>query len=197
MRALILGLSALIIGLAVAIVLEVNSRSTPSRRAGAVFRPALLIADALPGEEAVYREQQGRGRTRTFAVTGIVPAAGGTQVPVVNIRQTTRDPRLPEARRAEVSYGHRVTDHFWFPLTNPRAPEAKDRIWILSRIREDTLLHQGKERACWRIDLIDPALPKNQEHVVAYVDRTVPVFGLLQWQRGGETWVLESSRGKN
>ncbi len=195
MRALILCLSAVIVGLVVAIILEVTSRARPSRQAGEEFEAGRLIADALPGETATYQETSGRARVRTFVVRDVLSPDQGGQVPVVRILQTTRNPREPPDRASTVTYDHRVTDHFWFPLTAPTAPEAKDRVWILRRIRRDTILHEGRDRTCWRIDLIDPALPKNAEHVVAWVDPEVPVFGLLKWERADETWSLTRSTG--
>ncbi|MDJ0973852.1 MAG: hypothetical protein QNJ98_05285 [Planctomycetota bacterium] len=197
MRALILGLSVVIIALVVAIILEVTSRAKPARQAGEEFEAGRLIADALPGETASYREDGGRFRVRTFQVREVPSPDQTGGIPVITIRQTTKDPRAPAGTEERVTYQHRITDHFWFPLTEPRAPEAKDRVWILHRIRRETILHQGKERACWRIDLIDPALAPEAEHVVAWVDPEIPVFGLLQWRRNDETWVLDRATGSS
>lgn len=192
MRALILALSAVIVALAVMIVVEISGRAGPASVAGKPFAAGLLIADAEPGEIATYGEEGGRNRRLSWRVA-FRPPVGPDNVPTVEIQQQVRDPRLPPASARRSTYRHRLTDHFWFPLMEPSAPDALDRVWVLRSIKEAKLQLGDKERDCWKITLIDPALPADSETVVAWVDPSVPVFGLLKWQRRGETWTLLSS----
>jgi hypothetical protein len=74
----------------------------------------------------------------------------------------------------------------------PADPDGHDRIWIWEHIRRVRMPWQGKDRDLWRIDLIDPALPEEggADHVVAWLDESAPVFGLVRWQRRDRTWDL-------
>lgn len=193
MRAAILGLSALIVVLAVSVVMEINSRAGAGARRGIRFEVGLMLADAEVGESAVYREQGGRRRRLSYAIAADWPAAV-KRVPTKEIQVRLTDPRVPPEHARQVSYEHRLTDHFWFPLMEPRHPEELDRVWILRSIRRDELLVGDEMRPCWRVDLVDPALPEDAEHVIAWMDETVPVFGLLRWQRNNTVWELESSK---
>ncbi len=149
-----------------------------------------LLADASAGESVTYVEQGGSRNQRRYTVMqDIGPEKTG--IPEKYIRAQFLD-RLGEARgKADsVAYRHRVTDHGWFPLMAPNAAEDLDRLWIIRSIRKGEILWQGRKHMCWRVDLIDPALPPEAEAVVAWLDETKPVFGLLQWKRLDETWVL-------
>jgi hypothetical protein len=191
MRAAILGLSALIVLLSISIVVKMQHQADAPT--GTKLDVGSMINDAQRGEQVVYREVRGLGRYLTYRVVGNWPAEV-KRVPVKEIEVTLRDPRQPPERAHQVTYEHRITDHFWFPLMEPQAPDEKDRVWILRSIRRDEILLGDRPRACWRMDLIDPALPPDEEHVVAWVDETVPVFGLLKWQRRDETWELDSAK---
>ena len=140
--------------------------------------------------------------------------------PFKQIQRRLMDPkgRPYEGPLGVVTYDHTLTEHGLFPLTAPEAPDALDRIWVIRGIRPDTLTlgpQAGGDRFdladlpaadalgpqaggavhdCWRVDLIDPALPAGQDTVVAWVSTEIPVFGLLKWKRGGETW--EFMRGE-
>ncbi len=189
MRALILALSILVVGLAVAIVIEISDRSSVDK-SGPTLNVYALLADAAAGESVTYVEQGGSRNQRRYTVMeDIGPEKTG--VPEKYIRAQFLD-RLGEARgKADsVAYRHRVTDHGWFPLMAPNAAEDLDRLWIIRSIRKEEILWQGRKHMCWRVDLIDPALPPEAEAVVAWLDETKPVFGLLQWKRLDETWVL-------
>ena len=191
MRALILLLSLAVIGLAVSILLEVDKRGAFAHRVGATFHIGALIADAEGGESAWYRESTS-GRVAEYRVVQ-APALPPFAVPFKQIQRRLMDPKGQpyEGPLGTVTYDHSLTEHGIFPLTAPEAPEALDRVWIIRAIRPDTvtLTQSGQtERACWRFDLIDPALPEGQDTVVAWVSKEVPVFGLLKWKRAGETW---------
>ena len=198
MRALILLLSMAVIGLAVSILLYVDDRGEFAQRSGEVFHVGGLIADAQGGESAWYRESSS-GRVAEFRVVQ-APQLPAFAVPYKQIQRRLMDSRgRPyEGPLGTVTYDHRLTEHGFLPLTAPEAPEALDRVWVIRGIRPDRIKvgaqASAKERACWRIDLIDPALPDGQDTVVAWVSTDVPVFGLLKWKRAGETW--EFMRGE-
>lgn len=194
MRALILILSAAVVGLAVSIVLHVDSRPEFVSRVGPLFYVGGLLADATTGEEAVYREKSSQRLTRFTVVEA--PRLPPMAIPYKTIRREIQDPRAGKSRSESdsVTYAHRLTDHGWFPLMAPEVPEALDRVWIVRAIEPDTLLRGTEERPCWRVDLIDPALPAGSDTVVAWLDETIPVFGLLKWKRGGKTWEYVSGK---
>jgi hypothetical protein len=193
MRAAILGLSALIVLLSASIVVEITARASAGTRRGMRFDAARMLADARVGEQVVYREQGGRRRRLAYAVTAEWPETI-KRVPTKEIEVLLSDPREPADRARRAVYEHRLTDHFWFPLMEPRAPEELDRVWILRAIRRDDVLVGNETRACWRVDLIDPALPEDAEHVTAWMDTSVPVFGMLKWKRGETVWELETAK---
>jgi hypothetical protein len=193
MRALILLLAAAVVGLAAEIVRWVDARPDWEHRTGPTFRVGRLLADAAGGEHARYRETTSR-RWTEFEVEQ-APRLPPEASPWKIVRRTLLDANAqPYANEPHgVAYRHRLTDHGWFPLLAPEAPQALDRVWIVRSIRTDVLTVLGEERSCWRVDCIDPALPEGSDTVVAWLDPAIPVFGLLKWKRAGETWELASA----
>lgn len=185
MRALIVLLSVLVIALAVLILLD---RPAPAR-SGPTFDATQLVADTQPGESATYTDE--RGETWSFKVDQVIPAAPDRppQIQVWSIRKDRHGNPLPGGSQV---YTHLPTRHGLFPLMAPQDPDGRDRVWVWSRIQRLEVPWQGKSRPAWRFDLIDPALPEEggADHVVAWLDESVPVFGLLKWQRRDRTWVL-------
>ncbi len=181
MRALILILAVVVIGLSVSILLEQGSLAPKVP----LFRPALLISDATKGEQATYVD--GEGHQILYRVERATPG-GIDNPPWFHIRRELRD--ATGRLLSTVTYDHVPTMHSLFPLVAPEDPEGYDRVWIWQRIRQETITVGGKRRLAWRIDCIDPALQPDADSVVAWVDPEIPVFGLLRWQRGGRTWSL-------
>lgn len=194
MRALILILSAVVVALAVSIVLHVHQRPEFVTRVGPEFYVGGLLSDAAKGEEAVYREKTSQRLTRFTVVDA--PRLPPMVVPHKRIRREIQDPRAGAEPGSgdSITYDHRLTDHGWFPLLAPEAPDALDRVWVVRSIEPDKLQWNHEERACWRVDLIDPALPEGSDTVVAWLDERIPVFGLLKWKRGGKTWEYVSGK---
>jgi hypothetical protein len=193
MRALILILSGLAVAFAVSIVLHVGERPGFVNRFGPLFPVGSLLADAQAGERAAYREASSGRRVQYTVVQA--PRLPPIAVPYKTIRRELRDAGgqpFPGAARDAV-YSHRLTDHGWFPLMAPEAPEAFDRVWVVAAIRRETISWNRQERPCWRVDCIDPALPEGSDTVVAWIDVSVPVFGLLKYKRAGETWEYEGA----
>jgi len=188
MRALILILSAAVVALAVSIVLHVDRRPEFISRVGPLFYVGGLLSDAGKGEEAVYREKTSQRMARFTVVDA--PRLPPMVAPYKRIRRDTQDARAgtDPGTGESITYDHRLTDHGWFPLLAPQVPDALDRVWIVRSIEPTRLPWKGAERVCWRVDLIDPALPEGADTVVAWVDQRVPVFGLLKWKRAGKTW---------
>ncbi|MFV1958165.1 MAG: hypothetical protein ACC662_02005 [Planctomycetota bacterium] len=185
MRALIVILSAVVVALAVLILLS----RPPTLEAGPTFDATALITDAARNERAVYRDEG--GNTLTYTVEMAVPG-GVDREPLARILVAWRDRTGKPVPWASARYEHRVTRHGFFPLMAPGDPEGYDRVWIWTRISRARLTWRGRARMAWRVDLIDPALPRENDadHVVAWLDPSVPVYGLLRWQRGGRTWTL-------
>ena len=186
MRTAILVLALVVIGLAVSILL----RPPPVELEGPVFRAGRLISDATKGEEAQYADAE--GNRVLYRVDGTL-AGGPDHPPWVRIRREVRDAtdRLLSTR----SYEHYPTIHFLFPLTAPDDPDGYDRVWVWQRIRRETIEVGGKPRLAWKVDGVDPAAPPDEDSFVAWMDDTVPVFGLLRWQHRGRTWTLIGSKG--
>jgi hypothetical protein len=185
LRALILLLSAIVVGLAASILL---ADTTPEDR-GPVFYPSRGISDALPGEHARYRDES--GLLLTWSVPAVVPS-GADRPPHVQIQQKLQDRTGRELPEGSGLYEHRPTRHGFVPLMAPSDPRGFDRVWIWDRIRRERITWKGREREVWRIDFIDPALPAEAgvDHVVVWMDEAAPVFGILRWQRAGRTWEL-------
>lgn len=194
MRALILVLALVVIGLAASILYEVDRGRDHGLRVGAVFHIGGLIADAQGGESAWYRETSS-GRVAEYRVVQ-APTLPSFAVPFKQIQRRLMDEKGKpyEGPLGTVTYDHQLTKHGFLPLTAPDVPDALDRVWVIRAIRPDRLAlgsaGQSTTWPCWRIDLIDPALPDGQDTVVAWVTKDVPVYGLLKWKRGGETWEL-------
>ncbi len=192
MRALILLLSALVVGLAASIIVYMDRR--PGRvHVGEKFEIRRLLIDSQKGEQAVYRDSA-TGRLMTWRVNDI--RALGSQVePTRRLYRKLADPmgQALSGPGATAVYWHKVSEHGWFPLTAPHMPQELDRVWIVRGISRETIRWHQKELKCWRVDFIDPALPEHQDTVVGWFHRDAPVFGLIQWKRLDATWVLQES----
>jgi hypothetical protein len=179
MRALILVLSALVLALAVWMLVE-----PPGAQAtGPTFLLGRLIADAQEGERAAYVD--GEGNTLVYSVEKSVPA-GPDRPPFLLIRRVLAD-RSGKVQASD-TWQHMVTVHGIFPLTAPQDPTGYDRLWVWTRLRQESIDWQGRKRVAWRFDAIDPALPPDADTVVVWMDEEVPVFGMVQWRRDGRTW---------
>lgn len=190
-RTLILVLSAVVIALSILILLD---RPLPAR-SGTVFEISRLIADARAGETATYRDES--GETLTFRVELAVPG-GVDRVPRIRVWSLHYDRSGRPMPGGGAVYDHLPTRHGIFPLTAPGDPEGYDRLWVWDRIRRSPVAWQGGTREVWRVDLTDPALPEQDggDHVVAWISESIPVFGLIRWQRQGRTWDLVDWRPK-
>ncbi len=199
MRALILLLAAIVVGLAVLIVRYVEDPAGRGahdgpryiRRTGPLFYVGALLADGEAGEAATYQEVTSR-RLIDFKLEQS-PRLPPFAVPYKVIRRVLRDPQgeVYQTPGSSVAYRHRLTDHGWFPLMAPEVPDALDRVWIIRAIEPDRITVGRADYDCWRVDLIDPGLPDGADTVVAWLNDKVPVFGLLKWKRAGETWVFK------
>ncbi len=192
MRALILFLAAAVVGLAVMIVLYMDKRPGFVHRTGPLFYVGGLLSDAEAGEAATYQERTSR-RLIDFELKQS-PRLPPYAEPFKLIRRVLRDAQgeIYKGPASAVSYQHKLTDHGWFPLMAPEVPDALDRLWIIRTIKPDRITVNRAEHECWRVDLIDPALPEGSDTVVAWLSEKVPVYGLLKWKRGGETWEFKS-----
>jgi hypothetical protein len=187
MRTAILILALVVVGLAVSILLL---PPPPIEREGPVFAVGRLISDAVKGEEVQYADPEGnRVLWRVESILG----GGPDHPPWKRIRRERRD--AAERLLSVQSYEHYPTIHFLFPLTAPEEPDGYDRVWVWQRIRRDAIDVGGKRRAVWRVDGVDPGAPPDDDTFVAWLDETVPVFGLLKWQHRGKTWTLVGSKG--
>lgn len=190
MRALILLECLVAIALSVGII--VKSGEPASAEQGEFFNASKLLLNAVPGEEATYRVDDGR-----ITVTYKIDATefGGLQgPPKLSIRRTRTEMGVvqPDA----VSYVHYPHWHGLFPFLTPEEPTAFDRVWVMRRIQRATLQWQGRSIACWKIECIDPALPPDRESVLVWVHEDAPVFGILRWERNGEVYELLNWRPK-
>lgn len=194
MRALILLLAATVVTLAVLIVLYVDDRPGFVNRTGPLLYVGALLADAQGGETATYMERTSR-RLIDFKVEQ-APRLPPFAVPYKLIRRVLRDAQgeIYQGPGSTVSYQHSISEHGWFPLMAPEVPDALDRTWIIRSIQPDRISVNRNEHDCWRVDLIDPALPVGSDTVVAWLSDKVPVFGLLKWKRRGETWEFKSGK---
>lgn len=195
MRTLTFLLSLAVIGLAASIVLKAHGREQYVRQGGARFEIGRLIADALPGEQALYREQTSLELTAFVVEASPPPAPYAVPQKLLRRELLDRAGQSLQGPTATVRYAHDVTLHGWFPLMAPEAPEALDRVWVVRAIRPDTINLGGRDLPCWRVDLTDPALPPDADTVVAWFEIGTPVFGMLRYKRSGETWDLIHSKG--
>ena len=196
MRALILVLAAVVVALAVSIVREVEKRPDALRQTGPRFDILALLPDSIAGEGAVYREV-GSGQQLRWAVTDR-PAPMRDEAPQVTLRRDYigRDGQPDPAIGPPVTYAHQLVHHGWFPFMAPERPGDLDRVWVVRTIKRATLRRGGTDVEAWRVEFLDPALPPDMDTVVGWFDARVPVFGLLQWERHGETWVYTSGSGR-
>jgi hypothetical protein len=186
MRALILVLSAVVLGLSGWILYDGGARAAT----GPTFTLGHLIGDAGEGERATYTDQE--GNQLTFYVEKAVPS-GPDRPPYVLVRRILSDRMGKPLPNADDRYEHMVTVHGIFPLTAPSDPSGYDRLWVWSRLRPETIDWQGRKRDTWRFDAIDPALPPDADTVVVWMDEAVPVFGIVRWTRGDRTWTWRGS----
>jgi hypothetical protein len=182
-RAVILVLAALVCGLSVSTLLY-EPPETPS---GPALHLNRFLGDARAGERAEYVDNE--GNTTTFTVERLL-STGPEAPPAFRIRREIRD--RTGAQVASDAYDHWPAFHFLFPLTAPQDPLGFDRTWIWQRIRREPTQWRGQSVTAWRFDAIDPALPDDEDTVVAWLNENIPVFGLLRWQRGGKTWTVTS-----
>jgi hypothetical protein len=182
-RALILVLSLLVVGLSASILLAQPRGPDTSN----VFVAARLIGDAAPGEQARYRDEE--GYQLVWRVDGVIPGTADRPAQI-RITRFLVDPRGRSMTDASGTYDHFPSRHGLFPLTAPSDPQGYDRLWVWTRIRRETVPWRGGTRKAWRVDLIDPALPSegDRDHAIAWLDETIPVYGLLRFQHNGRTW---------
>lgn len=192
MRALILVLAAVVIALA-ALIITTDSSPLPS---GPVFDATRLIRDARSGERVTYRDES--GRLLSYTVELAVPGALDRE-PAIHLLVSLQDAQGKPVPYGSAQYEHRPARHGLFPLMAPTDAGGLDRLWVWTRLRRERINHRGRDINAWRFDLIDPALPpeNDADHVVAWLDPSIPVFGLVRWQREGVTWNLESWEPKS
>ena len=191
MRALILLLAAVVVGLAASIVIEVDRRPNEMRQTGPRFDIHALLPDAQAGEYAEYREVSSGERLRWAVVDRPPPLPH--EAPQVRLRRDRlgRDGQEEGGPGSSATYMHQLVHHGWFPFMAPEVPAELDRVWIVRAIRRDRLRRRGGDVEAWRVEFLDPALPADMDTVIGWFDARVPVFGLLQFERHGETWVFE------
>jgi hypothetical protein len=184
-RILILLLALLVIALAVPILFQDHGPARPAP----VFDAIHLIADAAQGETATYRDES--GNTWTLTVEGVVPGASDRE-PRIRILAVHADREGHPVPGGVARYEHRPVTHGIFPLMSAVDPSGYDRLWVWTRLRRETITWRGEQKAVWRFDLLDPALPTEggADHVVAWMSEDLPVFGLVRFQRRGRTWDL-------
>jgi len=186
-RALILVLSAAVVALATLILLH---RPGPPEE-GRQFPASRLVSDARRGERVTYRDEV--GNTITFVVEGAAPG-GADREPAIRILVQYLERGGTPTPAGSARYDHLPTRHGLFPLMAPGDPDGYDRVWVWTRIQFGAVPWRGTLHPAWRFDLIDPALDPtgDGDHVVAWLDEALPVFGLVRWQRAGHTWELVS-----
>lgn len=193
MRALILVLSALVVGLSVPVLLHAGGGARPQAW-GDLFEARLLLADAQAGEQVTYRDQE--GNLLTWIVEGRGSGGPDAAKQRVRIRRRIQDRhgRLVDPRWGDIPYEHDLTQHGWYPLMAPDEPEGLDRVWIWARMRREVRQEKGEQRVSWRVDFVDPGLAPGADDVQAWFDAAVPVFGIREWHRGGRIWTLIDAR---
>jgi hypothetical protein len=193
MRALILVLSTLVVGLSVPVLLHAGGGARPQAW-GALFEVRLLLADAQAGEQVTYRDQE--GNQLTWIVEGRGSGSPDAAKQRVRIRRRIHDRtgRLVDPRWGDLPYEHDLTQHGWYPLMAPEEPEGLDRVWVWARIRQETRAEKGRPSVVWRVDFVDPGLAPGADDVQAWFDPAVPVFGIREWHRAGRVWTLVDSK---
>jgi hypothetical protein len=188
-RALIVLECLVVLGLAALIL----TRKDPSAfTAPDVFAPARFVLDALPGEVATYRIDEGKASLE-FKVT-VVDRGGPQGPPRMQIERTARGPTGATLADTEPSYTHYLTRYGFLPFLTPEDPGALDRTWILKRIRRVSIPWQGRPLKCWHVECIDPGLPPDRDAVEVWMHEDVPVYGILRWQRAGRVYEVSSWR---
>jgi hypothetical protein len=190
-RALILVLCAVVVILTIPVLLHAGG-AVRTTEVGERFYPGVLLYDARVGEEATYRDQE--GNTLVWRVLERLTPDGAPEKLRILRRLLDRTGRPMSPQFGEIRYDHDFVQHGWFPLMAPLEPQGLDRLWIWARIRQEKRAVRGKEWAAWRVDFTDPALEPGSDEVHAWFHPDVPVFGLVEWHRGGRTWTLVASQ---
>jgi hypothetical protein len=183
-RALILLESLVILVLATLILLKRDGPGGPD--GGDVFPASRFLTDANPGETATYRVDESKG-TLEFKVL-VADHGGPSGPPKASIERTFRDTQGTVIPELEPTYTHLLTKHGLFPFMNPEQPAAYEGVWILKRIRRDTISWQGRPLSCWHVECIDPSLPGDRDAIELWMHPDVPVYGILRWQRDGHSF---------
>ena len=192
MRALILVMALVCIGLSASIVAEVSARPSASQRSfvGEPFDLGRMLLDCDEGEGAVYGRETAGGKEGARLHFRVLAREGTRAEPprfrIENVYEANTSAEPP----VSTEYVHDAARHGWLPLTTPQAPERLDRLWVVRSISREEILFRGKPLMAWRVDLIDPALPEDEEAVVAWMHEEAPVFGLLRFKRRDDTWTL-------
>ena len=155
MRALILFLSLLVVGLSGSIVWELSNRPQGNTSAGETLPVNRFLQDAGTTETAQYLSRS--GRFLSYRVVGRI------EIPDQPLRfelEVARQVRRNQAAPGEepVQYVHDETVHGIFPLMAPEAPDRLDRVWIMRSILREEIVIGGRSVKAWRFDLIDPGL---------------------------------------
>jgi hypothetical protein len=189
-RALIVLESLLILGLSALILLRRAPEPEPDR-----FAAVRFLGDAVPGETATYRIDEGQG-TVEFRVTR-ADRGGPLGPPKIEVDRAWRDASGAQVPEPQTAYTHFPHVHGLMPFLTPEDPGAVDRVWVLKRIRRVTVPWQGKALRCWQVDCIDPALPADGAAVDVLMHEDAPVYGVLRWERAGHVYELASWRPKS
>lgn len=193
MRALILFLSLVVVGLSGSIVWELSQRTGTTGPVGEMLVVSRFLQNAGASESAEYVSQGGR-----FLAYRIVNRLEVPDRPLRFEIEVARQVRRQQAAPGEapVKYVHDETVHGIFPLMAPEAPERLDRVWIIRSIRREEIVLEGESLMTWRYDLIDPALDPAAEAIVAWYHEDAPVFGLVRFKRRDETYELTNWKPK-
>jgi hypothetical protein len=189
MRVLILLESVVVLALAGAILFGAPGASpTPP---GEVFPAARFLLDAKPGESVQYRVDDGLS-SLTYTV-GTVDPGSALGPPRTQIHRVMTDAAAQPVKDDAPSYTHLHYRHSFLPVMAQDAPGAFDRIWVLKRVQRKTFSWKGRPLRCWRVECIDPALPRDRDAVVLWMHEACPVFGIFRWERGGHTYEAQWS----
>ena len=111
MRAFIMLLCAVVVGLAALILLD----RPEAPESGLVFDATHLIADARTGETAVYRDE--RGETWTFKVEQAVPG-GADRLPQIRIWSVRKDRKKLKKKLEEMEWDTSPYYYYNFYISN-------------------------------------------------------------------------------